>query len=388
MKSNRTELAFIARGINSDLAKQLRLQGLRLKSLKLMSAEELKRVGLSEANISSLQEGARPAIPKPDLIKVLFANRWLCCVCRDPEMPIVVHHIRPWAQSRDHSPSNLAVLCSYHHGEAHTTRDLNTSLSGDRLTDLKAMWENEVQQMDRHAVHKATQSQGCHWWYFNHLRLYELATEGGVSFSRLPGFTKTLEAGSCNKDGKPIRKANGELLHESAGAQYLYLYMLQMLNCVLDGSVVRNISDDLDRGNLSAWIVENDLIFVQGRHSFSNLGIPTLSSDPVRGKRSVNNVEISFTFDRNEGTSVSARSEWLSGTLDVASLIQVKRIERANQKIIITGTVLAIRNSHPDIKKRGYHANIYKSGLAGVIWNDDEDTDEVSDDPTQPDVFT
>lgn len=37
MKSNRTELALIARGIDSELAKQLRLQGLYLKSLRLMA---------------------------------------------------------------------------------------------------------------------------------------------------------------------------------------------------------------------------------------------------------------------------------------------------------------------------------------------------------------
>ncbi|MFJ4247533.1 HNH endonuclease signature motif containing protein [Pseudomonas sp. NPDC089741] len=389
MKSNRTELALIARGIDNDLAKQLRIQGFYLKSLRLMAAEELMRIGLSEADVASIQDGTRPPIPKPDLIKVLFANRWLCCVCRDPDKPIVVHHIRPWAQSGDHSPANLAVLCSFHHGEAHTTRDLNMTLSSDRLADFKARWETEVQRLDRHALHKATQSQGCHWWYFNHLRLYELAEERGVTFSRLPGYVENLEAGTCDKYGRAVRNANGDLMYESAGAPYLYFYMTQMLRRVLDRCVVRNVSDDLDRGNLSVWIEENDLILLQGRHSFSNHGTATLRSDPVLGKRSVNNVEIRFVFDRNEGTSVSARSEWLSGTLDVACLIQVKRMERVKPKVVITGTVLAIRNSHPDIKKRGYDANLYKSGLAGMMWSDEEeDIDEDIDEPTEPDLFT
>lgn len=35
--------------------------------------------------------------------------------------------------------------------------------------------------------------------------------------------------------------------------------------------------------------------------------------DLVRGCRRVNNVEITFVFDRNEGTSGSARNEWLVG---------------------------------------------------------------------------
>ncbi|PSS59212.1 HNH endonuclease signature motif containing protein [Pseudomonas sp. BBP2017] len=383
MKSNRTELALIARGINSDLAKQLRKQGLYLKTLRLMDTQELKSYGLSPDDITSIHEGARPPIPIPDLIKVLFANRWLCCVCRDSSQPIVVHHIRPWAESRDHSPANLAVLCSTHHSEAHTKRALDMALSADRLIGLKAAWEDEVKRLDRLDVHTATQSQGCHWWYFNHLRLYELAQEGGVTFTRLAGYPETFDAGSCTKDGMAVRKGSEGLLHSGASAQYLYLYMTEMLRAVMHGSVIRNISDELDRGKLSAWIVEGDLVLVQGRYIFNNCGPATIASDPVMGKRSVNNVEIQFAFDRNEGTSVSARSLWLRGSQDLACLIKVNRLERVMQKVVITGTVLAIRNAHPDIKKRAYEINLYKSGLAGVIWDEDEATEDQDQDQDQ-----
>lgn len=381
MKSNRTELALIARGINSDLARQLRLQGLHLKKLQLMPLPELERIGLSVEDIASVQKGARPPIPLPDLIKVLFANRWLCCVCRDSSQPIVVHHIHPWAESRDHSPTNLAVLCSPHHSEAHTMRALNVSLSDERLTGLKARWEADVQRLDRLDLHKATQSQGCHWWYFNHLRLFEMAEEGGVAFSSLPGYTETLKADSITKQGMAVKNTSERYLHSGAGARHLYLYMTHMLTAVLRGSVVRNISDELDRGKLSAWIVEGDLILVQGRYSFGECGPATVNSDPVIGKRCVNSVEVQFVLDRNEGTSVSARSLWLKGSIEVACLIKVNRRERVMQKMVITGTVLAIKNAHPDLKTRDYDINLYKSGLAGIVCSeDDEDNEDDEDD--------
>jgi hypothetical protein len=114
---------------------------------------------------------------------------------------------------------------------------------------------------------------------------------------------------------------------------------------------------------------------VQGRYSFGECGPATVDSDPVIGKRCVNSVEIQFVLDRNEGTSVSARSLWLKGSIEVACLIKVNRRERVMQKMVITGTVLAIRNAHPDLKTRDYDINLYKSGLKGIVWSEEDEDD-------------
>lgn len=375
MNSNRTELALIARGLNSALAKQLRKQGFTLAKLRLLGNDELAGLQISPPDIAALRKGARPPIPMDDLIKVLFANRWVCCVCRDALLPVVVHHIRPWSESRDHSPTNLAVLCSIHHSEAHAKRSLDMTLSAERLQALKAAWENGVEHLDRMSVHIATQGQGCHWWYFNHLRLFEVAQEVGVEFDRLAGSEQCRSSGFCAEDGAVVKEDSRQVLHDSASARYLYLYMTQMLIAVIDASTIRHITDELDRGKLSNWVVEGDFVFVQGWFTLTGLESNAPGTQPVLGKRSVNNVDITFVFDRNEGTSTSARTLWLRGSQNLGCFILVNRIQRLLGRLELTGTVLAIRNAHPDMKKRMYHAGLYEAGLAGDIYDDSQEED-------------
>jgi hypothetical protein len=66
--------------------------------------------------------------------KVLDESRWTCCVCRrDISLGIIVHHIEEYSDSRSHVEDNLVVLCLNHHGEAHTTRELQLNLNRERL---------------------------------------------------------------------------------------------------------------------------------------------------------------------------------------------------------------------------------------------------------------
>lgn len=138
MTNNPTEKALIARGFDSETAARLRCAGQTLAKLKLSSENALSALGLNAEQIAAIYGGTRPAIPQEDLVKVLFANRWVCCVCRDPQRPIIVHHINEWSTSRDHSTPNLAVLCTIHHGEAHTNRQLEQNLTSSRISSLKA----------------------------------------------------------------------------------------------------------------------------------------------------------------------------------------------------------------------------------------------------------
>lgn len=152
MTNNPTEKALMARGFDSELAASIRQQGYTLESLKLEGDENLSALGLSQAQVELLRREPRPPIPTEDLTRVLFDNRWVCCVCRNVSRPIIVHHIREWSNSRDHTPANLAVLCSLHHGEAHTQRHLEQNLTGPRIVQFKAMWEAQVRQDDATAI--------------------------------------------------------------------------------------------------------------------------------------------------------------------------------------------------------------------------------------------
>ena len=175
MTNNPTEKVLIARGFDSSLASTLRQAGQTLNKLKQEEDSALISLGLSQGQICSVRRDPRPPIPQEELAKVLFANRWVCCICRDATRPIVVHHIREWALSRDHSTSNLAVLCLNHHGDVHTTRQLEQNLTAARVTELKAAWEEKVCREDAMAIQRGSQIQAEIWLHCspNLRRLYQ-----------------------------------------------------------------------------------------------------------------------------------------------------------------------------------------------------------------------
>jgi hypothetical protein len=179
MSKNPTELALLARGMDTRLAQTLRPAGWTLSKLQQCEAAALEALSIDQSTIARLHKRKRPPIPPVALVQVLFASRWLCCECREPIRPVVVHHIQPWAESLDHSPANLAVLCTPHHGEAHSQGDLEVTLSAEQLLVAKQTWEGQAARMDRLAIHQSTQVHVCHWWCFNHLRLFELARASG-----------------------------------------------------------------------------------------------------------------------------------------------------------------------------------------------------------------
>jgi hypothetical protein len=145
---NRTDLALIARGVPSKKAVKLRQSGYTISKLKQMNDAALRKLGLKSLAIRNINGGGRPPIPTPNLISVLHANRFMCCICRNPKRGIIVHHIEPWKNSKSHNPKNLSVFCGIHHEQAHTKSELTRNLDQQTLRGLKEAWEEEVQKMD------------------------------------------------------------------------------------------------------------------------------------------------------------------------------------------------------------------------------------------------
>jgi len=362
LTNNRTELALIARGLDTDTARRLRTQQLTLSKLQQLSLDEINLLGLTEVQIECVRKSARPAIPNRQLVRVLFRNRFLCCVCRESK-PVVVHHIKPWAKTHDHSQENLAVLCTHHHGEAHIRRDLEITLNPKKLSELKAQWEEEVEHLDGKSICVATQPKSDYWYYFNHLRLFEIAGQEGVSLSKLDGFTHAKRLGLCDKNGHVVKPNAERFMYESQLGMPLYYFVKNVFYACLAVLTIRNISDLLDPGTVGPLIVPNDVIYVQGAHKFADSPLATKTHQLATGTRSANHVEITYIFDRFESTSNSAWSLWLRGSQSVGSLIHVKAVERVDQKICISGTVLAIGMAAMELKTRAYEANLYKSAF-------------------------
>ena len=365
MTNNPTEKALIARGFDSGLAFSLRRAGQTLDSLNRAEDPTLIALGLSQDQILIIRQEPRPPIPQVNLTKVLFASRWICCVCRNPDRPIVVHHIREWASSRDHSTQNLAVLCQEHHDEVHTTHRLSQNLTPARIVQLKMMWETEVIRKDALAIQQGSQLQAEIWFYFNHTRLFELALELGVDTSTLPCYPHVVNVGVCTQEGAIIAEApSGSFMYaNNPNRQSLYGYVHGMLKAVLNEATVRNISDYLDRGLVGCDFVPGDLVFVQGSHTFAPQKPAPTGLQLSKGVRRVNGVVVSFVFDLSEATSASAWSLWLRGRENIGSLLRVQRVQRLDGKLCVECTVLAIRSASTGLKERMYELKLYQSGI-------------------------
>lgn len=378
-----TQKALIARGMDSDGAAKLAQDGWTLNKLKLATKAELKTAGLSDKFIDDLFKEPRPPIPTDALMSVLFANRYQCCVCRDPKLSVIVQHIEEWAESRLHDVENLAVLCLHHHDEAHSKKTLSKNLDAKTLRDAKKKWEAEVKRFDAEAILAAMRLNYSNWNYMNELRIFEIAKAQKITFENIRGFQNLVAAGVVDSDGFPVPVESENLFYKYQGSniQKRYFYVASIFSTIIRNLPVINVSDYLDKGTLSFALVPGDFIFVQGKHVFSpieNKNRHQGSGQICRGVRRANNVEVQFVFDRWEATSSSAQSQWLTGTRDQGSLVQVKDLAREEGRLVISGTVLGICSNFGDLKTREY-AQSWLEWMPTRQEDDDIDEDWLDD---------
>lgn len=354
-----TQKALMSRGLDEESAGRLAGGGWTLNKLKLASEDELKAAGLDGVFIKALFKEARPPIPTDALTSVLFANRYQCCVCRDPKLSVIVHHIEEWAESRLHNIENLAVLCLHHHDEAHSRKTLSKNLDANTLRDVKAKWEAEVKKFDAESILAAMRLDYSNWNYMNELRVFELAKVLEINFNKIQRFANLVDAGLVQHNGLPAPVHNETLyyMYEGSNVLHRYFYVSEVLNAVVEKLPVVNISDYLDKGVLAFALAPGDFIFVQGSHVFS----PTTNKKDDQGRgqicegvRRANGVEVRFTFDRWEASSSSAKNCWLVGTRNQGSLVHVKDLSREDGRLVIRGTVLGICSNFGRLKKREY----------------------------------
>ncbi|MCD9295378.1 HNH endonuclease [Bradyrhizobium diazoefficiens] len=376
---NRSDLALMARGISNTKAVKLRAAGYTLGKLQQMNRAALRKVGIDTLAIDNILGDGRPAIPSDKLIEVLFANRFTCCVCRNHKRGVVVHHIRKWAKTRDHEVPNLAVLCTLDHEKVHTKSELTKNLDPKTLRGIKKKWEGEVAEMDTEAILDQSRQHTSAWQYFNHLRLFELATEQRIKFKQLNGYETAWRLDMCDEAGLLLpRPKDTGYMYDGGDGQALYTYVRSVLHASLEKLTVANISNDLERGALSALLSVGDFILVQGSHTFSPRGLshrrPGQTTD---GVRKANQVIVEFTFDRWEATSNSAHGRWLSGRVDVTTIIRVSTISRTTSgKMRIQGTVFAVALGFSGFKTREYSTYPYRYGVRAISEDDEEDDED------------
>jgi len=375
---NRTEAALLSRGLDSANSERLRKDGWTLAKLKECDDRRLIDLGIPKFVIEKLRSGPRSEIPFTTLVQVLFANRFTCCVCRDEKKSIVVHHIRDWAESHDHSPDNLAVLCLDDHGKAHSVNKLSRNLDEPTISQFKKRWEAKIRRFDTAAIINSSRVNFDAWWYFNHVRLFELAKALNINLGALHHYGASLAAKLIDRQGFVRPRASRALyMYSGSEGMILYDYVREIMERVLSGLTVLNISDCLDRVVLMPLLKPADFVFVQGAHWFaSSSGQERGRHQTYVGTRRANHVEVTFTFDRWEATSVSAWG-WLRGRRDAASVLRVVNVGRLDGKLHLQCTVIGISAAAAGLKQREYASFPYRRWVTRTDETEEEAEDFV-----------
>jgi HNH endonuclease len=347
--NRRTVNGLIARGLDSKTAAALASAGHTLQSLKTSNNDSLRKLGLKKAFILALRDEGRPPIPEPTVIKLLHESRRACCVCRDNSKGVVIHHIVDWSVSQDHSESNLVVLCSDDHGEAHTKRKLQLELTPAQLRKLKKAWLLKVKQMDT----KVALGQSPHWnfslWdYFNHNRLIEIAHGLNVDLTNLSRYKDLVANNRITVDGLPAwgkKKSSyiyeGSILYDHRDA---YQFYAQLLRTILDRTAWLYITDEMwDRTHINGLLSIGKILVVKAGFYFGSIASKSSGPGQIRrGLRRKNHIHLSFLFDAWESASTSSWADHLSGHRVVTSVCAVRSITRSGEDMDINATCLAL----------------------------------------------
>ena len=87
----------------------------------------------------------RVRVDVPDRVAdaLIAANHHTCCICREPRLPIEIHHID--SDPSNNRPTNLAVLCRNCHGLVSQRSPLGRSYKPGEVRRYKQEWEAECE---------------------------------------------------------------------------------------------------------------------------------------------------------------------------------------------------------------------------------------------------
>lgn len=152
---NKTGKALLARGFDTDLIASILEKGYSLSKLKTKTKNELLDLGISHDLIEIIQGESRPPISDKIVSKLIYDSKMICCICRESNKSIIIHHIIPWNESHDNSENNLVILCLEHHDLAHTKKELSINLTANHIRNAKKQWIDSVRLNDSIQISKS-----------------------------------------------------------------------------------------------------------------------------------------------------------------------------------------------------------------------------------------
>lgn len=348
--STSTTNALMARGVDSLLAKSLSSK-YTVGRLKQLAHAELIALGLSNAQVTQLHSEPRPPIPEDRLLRVLHGNRRTCCICRDPNRSVIVHHISEWAVSRSHDESNLSVLCLDHHDLAHTKKLLSQSLTEAEIRESKRKWEEDVLRLDARAIVRLkSESAYARWDWINLPRLFELALKRRITPKNTDLYRDLQADGFIDRSGilLPESKWSSEIssrlwfLDFMDGFRVAY-YLSELVDQVLESLPIIDITAYIPKkGQLRSLLQEGEYIAAQLPFYFNSVeNRDDKKREIKKAYYKGHGVRIEYVFDAWHCMSSSARFDGMTGRKVQTVFGPVRSILDEDGELVVSISCLA-----------------------------------------------
>ena len=113
---NNTFKSLLSKGISSDIAQRITDSGYNLSTLSACSEKELENLGVDKSLKNQIFDSKRPSIPDNITNNLLYKSRRTCCICRDSNRSIIIHHIKELSLIHISEPTrplyiSYAVFC-------------------------------------------------------------------------------------------------------------------------------------------------------------------------------------------------------------------------------------------------------------------------------------
>ncbi len=361
-----TARALVQRGLNTQLAEALHRDGYTLAKLRTLPRQALDELGILRSCQEAIIDG-RPPIPQGTLHELLYKSRNTCCVCHDRSRGVVVHHIVPWAKSRNHDINNLVVLCSLCHDKAHTTKELTRELTPQQLRHHKKEWLAESQRARTSALFspRSFSINAGFWDYFNRQRLVDCASSSQIDLESLPGYDDFVATDGQGLD-LPFRVAS----KPRRGGDDDCSFLASLLRAVCERHDWIDLAGIWSRTQIRSMLIPNMLIALTSNHRFKPAGGPACGpGQSCTGYYTRQGIRMEFTFDLWDCTSSSSYSHHLRGQWICTSLGFVRSVSHSGGKLLIQSTCLAIGTGFTEYSG-GTPAVAYTHGDAGDDWEE------------------
>lgn len=286
-------------------------------------------MGLSKAIASKIFKETRPPIPEDVLIDILHESNRTCCICKDPNNPIIIHHIIKWEDSKDHGRKNLVVLCLNHHDDAHSKKELSLNLKAKQLIKHKEKWIEQCFQNTANTLVNNSSTEYGRWDYINLNRLAELKRKFNI-VSPNDGLIFTLQAsGVLDNHGnlcdtskwKGIASPPSHHLYDFSEGYLLQAYHSSLLEEVIKKIQITKLNDYSTLRKGVSRIKPGRFFYHEGRYFFKDLtkaytGRNQYKRMYYRAKK----IRLESSVDGWECTSSTAKNDAMSGNSHVHTI--------------------------------------------------------------------